>query len=206
MIDDALLKRAAALSTATLHEAAGRIGALPHFIKPSASGFRICGRAFPVRSPAGDNLWIHRAVYAAQAGDVLVVDVNGGHGFGYWGEILSAAAAARGLGGLVIDGGVRDGAVLGGVGFPVFSRELCIRGTVKDFGGAGHLNAPVILEGVIVHPGDLIVGDSDGVVCIPADRAAEVIEASIARDAKEVDILARLKAGETTLEIFGLNR
>jgi 4-hydroxy-4-methyl-2-oxoglutarate aldolase len=206
MIEDALLQRAAKLSTATLHEAAGRIGALPHVIKPSAPGMRLCGRAFPVRSPAGDNLWIHRAVYAAAPGDILVIDVNGGHGFGYWGEILSAAAAARRLGGMVIDGGVRDGAVLAGVGFPVFSRELCIRGTGKDFGGAGHLNAPVILDGVVVSPGDLILGDSDGVVCIPAAQAESAVEASIARDAGEVEILARLQAGETTLDIFGLNR
>lgn len=206
MIDDALLAKAAAISTATLHEAAGRIGALPHAIKPSAPGFRLCGRAFPVKSPAGDNLWLHRAIYAARPGDILVVDVSGGDAWGYWGEVMSTAAAARKLGGLVIDGGVRDGAVLADVGFPVFSRPLCIRGTGKDFGGAGALNVPIILDGVIVSPGDLIVGDIDGVVSIPAAQAEAAVEASIRRDAGEVEIMARLKAGETTLKIFNLER
>lgn len=203
-LSDALIDKAAAISTATLHEASGRRGALPCQIKPAASGFTLCGRAFPVRSPAGDNLWLHRAIYAAAPGDILVIDTSAGYEFGYWGEVMSTAAAARGLGGLVIDGGVRDGAVLAKVGFPVFSRQLCIRGTGKDFGGHGHLNAAVLIGGVIIHPGDLIVGDTDGVVCLARDQAEAVIASAVARDENEVSIMQRLRAGETTLKIFGL--
>jgi 4-hydroxy-4-methyl-2-oxoglutarate aldolase len=156
-----------------------------------------------VHSPGGDNLWIHRAIYAAQPGDVLVVHTNGHYEHGYWGEIMSTAAKVRGLAGLVIDGCVRDGELLGQIGFPVFARGLCIRGTGKDFGARGWINAPIQFDDVIVHAGDLIFGDSDGVVCIPRSIASSVLSASRARDAKEADILKRLEAGETTLDIYG---
>ena len=110
--DPAVVERARALPSARLHEAGGRIGVMPPAIKPVAASFRICGTAVTVQGPAGDNLWIHRAIYVAQPGDVLVVHVSDGHDWGYWGEIMSTAARVRGLAGLVIDGCVRDGAVL----------------------------------------------------------------------------------------------
>ena len=204
MLDDDLLKRAARLTTATLHEAAGRIGALPAAIVQVGRGNGLCGRAFPVRCPAGDNLWLHRAVYAAQPGDILVVDTAQGHEYGYWGEVLSTAAMARQLGGLVIDGGVRDCDQLEGSDFAVFSRGACIRGTVKDPGGHGTLGQPVMIGDIVVSRGDLILGDRDGVVAIPADRAVAAIEASFARDSKEATIMERLRAGETTLDLFDL--
>ncbi len=193
-----------AFPTATLFEAAGRWGALPSAIKPVVPGWRIEGPAFPVQGPPGDNLWLHRAIYAAGPGDILVVHVGDHHEAGYWGEIMSTAAQARGLGGLVIDGCVRDARDLGLVGFPVFSRGLCIRGTAKDRDARGALAQPVTLGGVTVARGDLIVGDDDGVLVIRQDRVAATFERAAARAAKEAAIVERLKQGETTLAIYDL--
>jgi 4-hydroxy-4-methyl-2-oxoglutarate aldolase len=190
------------LPAATLHEAAGRIGALPWQIKPVSPSLRLCGPAITVQSPGGDNLWLHRAIYVAEPGDVLVVHVSGAHDYGYWGEIMATAARARRLGGLVIDGCVRDGVLLAEMGFPVFARGLCIRGTGKDFGARGWINHPLLFDDVTVHAGDLIVGDADGVVAIPRERAAEVIAASREREAKEAAALRRIEAGERTLELY----
>lgn len=190
------------LPTATLHEAGGRIGVMPSAIKPVSPGFRIAGTAVTVHSPGGDNLWLHRALYVAQPGDVLVVHVSDAHDYGYWGEIMSAAAKAQGLAGLVIDGCVRDGAILADFGFPVFARGLCIRGTGKDFGARGWINYPTLFGGLTVEAGDLVVGDTDGVVVIPRGGAADVVAASVAREAKEADVIRRLTAGERTLELY----
>jgi 4-hydroxy-4-methyl-2-oxoglutarate aldolase len=188
---------------ATLHEAAGRIGALPAAIKPMAPDFGIAGPAFTVQGPPNDNLWLHRAIAAAAPGDVLVASVGGHYEAGYWGEVMSTAAQARKLGGLVIDGCVRDGALLGKLGFPVFARGLCIAGTGKDFGARGQLNAPVMVGDVVVKAGDLVVGDGDGVVVLPRDSVDEALSAAAIRVKKEADAMDRLRAGETTMEIFG---
>lgn len=200
-----LVQAASSLSTATLHEAAGKIGALPSTIKPLDVSARVCGAALTVDSPGGDNLWLHRAIYAAQPGDVLVVRTAGKYEHGYWGEIMSTAAAERGIAGLVIDACVRDGALLPSIGLPVFARGLCIRGTGKDFGATGWINAPLLFDDVIVHPGDLIVGDADGVVCLPRQQVPAIVAAAVTRDQQEAAIIQRLKAGETTLEIYGWN-
>jgi 4-hydroxy-4-methyl-2-oxoglutarate aldolase len=119
---------------------------------------------------------------------------------------MSTAGMVARLGGLVIDAGVRDGALLEEVGFPVFSRGLCIRGTGKDFGATGWLNKPVLMGDIFVSPGDLIVGDIDGVVSIPNERISEVLLAAEKREAAEREILKRLRAGESTLQVFGLDR
>ena len=200
--DSAVVDAARALPAATLHEAGGRIGVMPAAIKPVAPSFRICGPAVTVHSPAGDNLWLHRAIYIAQPGDVLVVSVSGGHDFGYWGEIMSCAAKTRGLAGLVIDGCVRDGGILVDFGLPVFARGLSIRGTGKDHGARGWVNFPTLFDNLTVHPGDLIVGDSDGVVVIPRERAGEVVAAAAQRETKEAAVLERIRAGERTLEVY----
>lgn len=196
------IDKARALPASTLHEAGGRIGVMPRMIKPVAPSFRICGPAVTVNSPGGDNLWLHRALYVAQPGDVLVVHVSDSHDYGYWGEIMSTAARVRGLGGLVIDGCVRDGAVLEEYGFPVFARGLCIRGTGKDYGARGWINYPTLFGDLIVHPGDLIVGDPDGVVVLPRERATGIVAAAVEREAKERDILDRLRKGERTIEVY----
>lgn len=197
------LARARAFGTATLHEAAGRIGALPSAIKPVDDSWVMAGPAFTIHCPAGDNLWIHRGLYAASPGDVLVVFPSGGVEWGYWGDIMNTAAMAAGLTGLLIDGGVRDSAGLLKMGFPVFSHGVCIRGTIKDHDGIAFLGKAVRLGEVVVRPGDLIVGDRDGTVAIPAGRVEEVLEKAAAREADEAAKIARIQAGERTIDIYG---
>ena len=192
------------LSSATVHEAAGRTGALPSAIKPLHPSMHLEAPAFPVKAPPGDNLWLHRAVYAACPGEVLVVDTGGGLEFGYWGEILAEAAIARGLAGLIIHGGVRDSARLVEMGWPVFAERVCIRGTGKDPHGDGELGEPVLIGEQTVRLGDLIVADADGVVVIPAERVAEVQRLSAEREAAEADYLRRIRSGESTLDIYRL--
>jgi 4-hydroxy-4-methyl-2-oxoglutarate aldolase len=201
----AVVAAARMLPTATLHEAGGKIGALPSIIKPVAAAFRCCGPALTVHSPGGDNLWLHRALDIAQPGDVLVVHVSGAYEHGYWGEIMTTMAKARGLAGLVIDGCVRDGVLLEQIGFPVFARGLCIRGTGKDYGATGWLNAPVLIGDVTVSAGDLVVGDADGVVAVPRLRAAEVVAKSQQRERDEAAILKRLQDGESTMQVYGFH-
>jgi len=200
-----LVAAAARLPTATLHEAARKIGALPSAIKPVAPGFRLAGSALTVHSPGGDNLWLHRALDVAQPGDVMMVFASGAHEHGYWGEIMTTMAKVRGLAGLVIDACVRDGVLLGEIGFPVFARGPCIQGTGKDFGAIGWINHPITMGNVVVDAGDLVVGDVDGVVAIPRTRAAEVIAAAEKREAEEAAILRRLEAGEGTMAVYGWN-
>ncbi len=192
------------LSSATVHEAAGRIGALPSEIKPLHPDMRLEAPAFPVKAPHGDNLWLHRAVYSAAPGEVLVVDTGEGFEFGYWGEILAEAAIARGLAGLVIHGGVRDSARLIEIGWPVFATRICIQGTGKDPHGDGDLGDPIIIGDQTVGLGDLIVADADGVVCIPATAVEQVRRKSMEREAAEADYLERIRNGESTLDIYGL--
>ncbi len=142
-IDDDLLSRARVLSSATLHEAAGRIGALPSALKPLCPELCVCGRALPVLSPGGDNLWLHRAIENAMPSDVLVINTGGATEFGYWGEIMALAAMQKGVAGLVIDGGVRDSQKIIAMKFPVFSASICIQGTGKTPDGVGSLRAPI---------------------------------------------------------------
>ena len=201
-VDPGLIARARALPSATVHEAGGRVGALPPAIKPVHPSMKLCGPAVTVHSPGGDNLWIHRALYVARPGDVLVVYANEVHDYGYWGEIMSTAAQVRGLGGLVIAGGVRDIDLLERIGFPVFATGLCIRGTGKDHLARGWVNHPVLMGDITVHAGDLVLGDRDGVVVIGRERAAGVVRAAEQREAKEADVLKRIAAGERTLEVY----
>jgi 4-hydroxy-4-methyl-2-oxoglutarate aldolase len=162
---------------------------------------RLAAPAFPVRCPPGDNLWIHRAVYAARAGEVLVVDTGGGFEHGYWGQVLTAAALARGLAGLVIHGDVRDSQRLVELGWPVFAERVCIRGTGKDPAGDGALGQPMGIGDVEIHRGDLIDADADGVVCVAAAHADRVRQLAAEPERAEVGYRERLRASETTLEI-----
>lgn len=203
-LDPHLVEAARSLDAATLHEAAGKIGVLPPAIKPVVAGFKICGTAVPVQSPGGDNLWLHRALYVAQPGDVLVIHVAGQYEHGYWGEIMSTAAKARGLAGMLIDGCVRDVTLLEQIGFPVFARGLCIRGTGKDFAALGHINAPTSFGDVTVHAGDLILGDADGVVCIPRAQVPTTLEAARKRALREAAECVQLAGNSiSTLALYG---
>lgn len=202
-ITPAQLKMALGLGSATLHEAAGRIGALPSAIKPLAATMRLAGPAFTVHVPAFDNLWIHRAVYEANPGDILVVTTSGGIEAGYWGDILNEAAIARHLGGLVIDGGVRDSAGLVRQTFPVFSNGVSIRGTIKEREAIAWLRQPVRIGDIVVRQHDLVVGDADGVAVIPADLVSATLDAGQRRETDETEKLARIRAGERTIDIYG---
>jgi 4-hydroxy-4-methyl-2-oxoglutarate aldolase len=201
-----LVAQAAGIPVATLHEAAGKVGALPAAIKPVAPSFKICGPALTVQSPPGDNLWLHRALVVAKPGDVLVVSVSGHYDAGYWGEVMSTMGRVRGLSGLVIDGCVRDGAILEQFGFPVFARGLCIRGTDKDFAARGWIGHALMFDDIVVQAGDLIIGDTDGVVALPREGLSDVLDAASKREVKEQDIIRRLEAGEATLDVYGWNR
>ena len=194
-----LLAQAAKIASSTIHEAAGRIGALPSAIKAVAPGMRICGPAFPVKGPPLDNLALHFGIDEAQPGDVIIADVGGHYEGGYFGEVMCTSARARKLGGLVIDGCVRDGAELAEMGWPVFARGLAMRGTLKDLDGDLRINERIAIGEAIIEPGDLVVGDTDGVVVIPKAMAAAVIEASITREANEAETMEILRKGETTL-------
>lgn len=199
---DDLVAAARALGSATLHEAAGRIGALPGAIQAVAPSMRLAGPAFTVEVPAGDNLGIHRAIYAANGGDVLVVSTRGGTDWGYWGEILNEAALARGLGGLVIAGGVRDTHVLAEQPFPVFSDGVCIRGTLKNI-APYWLGRPIAIGDIVISAGDLVVGDCDGVVVLPPAAVEPAVVKGHQREADEVEKIAQIRAGVRTLELYG---
>ena len=200
--DPALIRRAATFPSATLHEAMGRKGALPHDIKPIAPKMTLCGPALTVSCPPMDNLGIHRAIYLAEPGDVLVVSVGGGYEGGYWGEIMTFAAQQRKIAGLIIDGCVRARDLIEEMGFPVFSRGLAIHGTIKKEKGV--INSPLKIGEVLINPGDLLLGDSDGVVLVSQSEISQAIEASQQREDKEDDYKTELAAGKSTLEIIGL--
>jgi 4-hydroxy-4-methyl-2-oxoglutarate aldolase len=192
-------------STATLHEASGGRGALPSAIKPIRSDMRVFGPSLTVSSPPGDNLWLHHALTLARPGDVLVVDCSGSYEHGYWGEIMTIAAMERQIQGLVIDGCVRDSERISLLGFPVFARGLCIRGTTKDPRQPGAINHPIDIGDIRITAGDVVVGDSDGVVVIASSDLAEVGLASRMREENEATQMKRLRGGETTAELFGFD-
>lgn len=197
-----LLEQVAGFGTATIHEAAGRIGALPSAIAPLHRTMKLCGTALPVFAPAGDNLALHRAIALARPGDVLVVDHGGSLSHGPFGDILALAARMRGVAGLVIDGAVRDSESLIAMDFPVFARGRSIEGTIKR--DPGSVGEPVRIGTVAIQRGDAVFGDADGVVILPATRLATIHDAAIARIAAEADMKERISRGELTLDLLGL--
>ena len=201
-ISDEILRAASEISAATMHEAAGKIGALPSYLKPISSGMKICGRAYPVKGPSGCNLWLHRAIAKAKRGDVLIADIGDDKEFGYWGDIMGTSSITKGIAGLVIDGCVRDQFELEEMEFPVFSSGLSIRGTEKKFDGKGSLEEPIIIGNIAIEHGDLVLGDNDGIVIIPANQVEDSITKSIEREDKEDATKKRLRDGETTMAIY----
>lgn len=189
-----------ALGSATLYEASERDCWLDCAFRPAWPGAQMVGRALPVLAAEGDNLALHFGIEAAGPGDVLVVDA-GGAPFGYWGEVMAVAAQNRGAAGLVIDGGVRDTHRLEELSFPAFSSHIAIRGTVKKW--PGMVGAPVTLRGRQIHRGDLVVADRDGIAVLPAGEAQAIIAAARERAAKEEMYMARLRTGESTMDLYG---
>ncbi len=204
---DIVVRDARGHCSATLYEAAHSELTEPDVavdpgIRAAWPGATVAGPAYTVQGAGGDNLALHRAVFAAPAGSVLVADL-GGAAHGHWGEVLAVAAQQRGITGLVIDGGVRDLDRMRELSFPVFSRNNTVRGTRKLFPGA--LSVELRFSGVPVRTGDLVVGDADGVVVIPAAWVPDVLDRAEARVAQEAAILDRLRAGASTLELYGLD-
>ncbi len=187
--------------TSTICEASGLPCALDHAIRPVWSGAAVAGPAFPLRCAPGDNLAIYIAVDAAPPGHLLVVDASG-YVAGYWGEVLTVAAEARNITGIIIDGGVRDIDALERRKFPAFARGIGMRGTVKFH--APSVGKPIIVANVAISPGDLIVADADGVLSLPQAEVVRTLERARQRTDKEAITMKRLQAGETTLELLGL--
>jgi len=189
---------------ATVYEAAGRLGSVDPSIKPLSKDMRLIGAAVTVRCHPKDNLMLHKALQIAQPGDIIVATTDGYPNAGYFGDLMATSAMARQIGGLALDGCVRDSAEIIEMGFSVFCRGTCMRGTVKQT--LGSVNHPILFGDVVVNPGDLVLGDGDGIVVIPQSKLEVVLEATRLRVKKEIEKAAVLKQGASSVEFSKLDQ
>lgn len=196
------VQRLAKFSSATIHEAQGRKGALSSKIKPIDRAMSFCGPAVTVRCAPRDNLMLQVAIHYAEPGDVVLVSAGEFAEAGTFGDVLGNAMKAKGLAGLVTDSGVRDTQDLIELGLPVFSGSISIKGTVKET--IGPINHPVVFGDEIIYPGDVLRGDADGVVVVRKDEIEEVIRLSQERDDAERELISLYKAGGTTIDLCNL--
>jgi len=197
-----VVQRLGELGVATVHEAQGRAGLMKPYMRPIYSTAKVAGPAVTVLSHPGDNLMIHAAVEICQPGDVLVIALVSESTDGMFGELLACSVRAHGVAGVVIDAGVRDVADLTEMKFPVWAKAICAQGTVKET--AGSVNVDVVCAGALVHPGDVIIGDLDGIVVVPREQVAEVARLGGERLVKEQRSRERLSSGELGIDIYGL--
>lgn len=191
--DLALLARLAAVATAHLSDNMHRMQAVAAEIRPCHKGGKLIGPALNVRVPPGDNLMVHKAIDIARPGDVIVVDAGGITAQAIIGEIMSLLAETRGVAGMIIDGSIRDAGAIAASSFPVYARGVTHRGPYKN--GPGEINVPVSIGGLVIQPGDIVVGDEDGLLAIAPADAAGLAAAAAAYAQKELDILASIRAG-----------
>jgi 4-hydroxy-4-methyl-2-oxoglutarate aldolase len=202
--NDELITAFSSHSAATVHEAMGQRGALSMSIKPITDGLRICGRAITVQCHTADNIMLVKAISIAGKGDVIVADMGAAIQSGPFGEVLATECIVKGISGIVLSCAVRDADELRGMPLPIFSAGFSVRGTAKA--SLGTINHPISSEGTIIYPGDIILGDNDGVVAIPLTEAADILEASNARVLNENKVKQRLKNGESLFDIYGYQK
>ena len=191
-----------AFGVATIHEALGRVGLMRPYIRPVYSSAKLCGPAITVLLQPGDNWMLHVATEQVQEGDVIVAGCTTESDDGFFGELLATSIRARGGRGLVIDGGCRDTAELEDLDFPVFSRAINAKGTVKAT--LGSVNVPVVCANALVHPGDVVVADHDGVVVVPRDRVSDVVHAAQRREDNEEAKRQQFRQGQLGLDIYSM--
>lgn len=206
-MDKELRERLGQLPTGNVADNNGSVphqGVMDSGIKPLDPTCHLLGRAVTVQGYPGDNLAVHQGINAAGEGEVLVIDLGGYTEGGHFGDICALACQMRGIAGVVIDGAVRDAEDIIELGLPVFARGLSPAGTTKD--SLGKVGVPLVCGGVTVRPGDIVLGDCDGVVVVPQEREAEVFAAAEAKFVHEIEYVSELKAGANTLEMYGFDK
>jgi 4-hydroxy-4-methyl-2-oxoglutarate aldolase len=198
--DKAAVEKLSRFGVATVHEAMGRVGLMHPYMRPIYANAHACGTAVTVLLQPGDNWMMHVAAEQLQPGDVVVAACTADNTDGFFGDLLATSFRARGAIGLIIDGGVRDVKDLTEMQFPVFSRAISAKGTVKST--LGSVNIPVVCAGALVNPGDVVIADADGVVIVPADLAHEAADAAEAREANEGDKREKLTKGVLGLDMY----